>query len=71
MGRGKQKVKIEVEVNLYLSSRFWVRWLDCTVFNLIVIFKKVFIYPYIFLYYFAAIMALVRTRGRHLVHNFW
>ena len=35
------------------------------------IFEQVSLSPYIFLYEFAAIMALVRTRNRHLVPNFW
>ena len=35
------------------------------------IFEKVSLSPYIFLYEFAAIVALVRTRNRHLVPNFW
>ena len=35
------------------------------------IFEKVSFSPYIFLYEFAAIVALVRTRNRHLVPNFW
>ena len=34
------------------------------------IFEKVSLSPYIFLYEFAAIVALVRTRNRHLVPNF-
>ena len=35
------------------------------------IFEKVSLSPYIFLYQFAAILALVRTRNRHLVPYFW